>query len=79
MISLLSQTEVLKHLGFKKSTLYNRIQDGIFPEPINNGSRLNAWLESEVEAIIDATVKGKTKSETKSLVKRLLKKRLGKN
>jgi prophage regulatory protein len=41
--------EVLAIVGFKRTTLHNRIKAGEFPSPIKLGPQSVAWLESEVQ------------------------------
>ena len=47
--------QVLEMTGLSRSSLYRRIKDGTFPEPLRLGgdaSRAVGWLESEVLAWI---------------------------
>ena len=75
MIKLVRKAEVLKYLGIKKSSLSNRIHDGLFPPPISMGLRAIAWAEHEVEQVIKATVAGKDDDYMKCLVKHIVKQR----
>ena len=38
--------------GLARSTIYVRVADGSFPQPIRLGSRAVGWIESEVDAWI---------------------------
>lgn len=49
---VLRKPAVLNRLGWSKSTLYSRIQDGQFCKPIAIGPRCVGWLEDEVDAYI---------------------------
>lgn len=42
--------------GLARSTIYLRIAQGTFPEPIRLGGRAVGWLENEVQAWLDARV-----------------------
>jgi len=35
--------------GLSRSTIYLRVADGSFPQPVKIGGRAVAWLEAEVE------------------------------
>lgn len=37
-------------VGMSRSTIYDRIGAGRFPEPVKNGSRLSGWYESAIRA-----------------------------
>lgn len=50
---LLRLPEVEGMVGMKRSTIYSRIADGRFPEPVKNGSRIAAWRESDVRAWLE--------------------------
>lgn len=75
MIKLVRKAEVLKYLGIKKSSLSNRIHDGLFPPPINIGLRAIAWAEHEVEQVIKATVAGKDDTYMRALVNHIVEQR----
>ena len=38
--------------GLARSTIYVRVADGSFPQPIRLGARALGWIESEVDAWI---------------------------
>jgi prophage regulatory protein len=40
--------------GLSRSTIYQHMQDGIFPKPIRLGPKAVGWLEHEVIAWIEA-------------------------
>ena len=75
MINLLKKPTILKACGISKSTLHNRINDGLFPPSISLGARAVAWPSNEVESLINAQISGKTLEEIKLLVKVLVEKR----
>ena len=50
--------DVLRRVGWSRSTLYSRIENGRFPKPIPLGSpHAVGWLESDVTAAIEEMVK----------------------
>jgi prophage regulatory protein len=54
---ILRRPQVEARTGLSRSTLYQYIQDGLFPRPVSLGARAVGWLESEVTAWIAARVK----------------------
>lgn len=40
--------EVKKIVGFGKTTIYAKIKDGTFPEPVQIGPRMVAWDETAI-------------------------------
>jgi predicted DNA-binding transcriptional regulator AlpA len=45
---------VAERMGWSRSTLYNRINAGVFPKPHPTGPRTVGWLEMEVDAQLAA-------------------------
>lgn len=54
---ILRRPQVEARAGLSRSTLYQYIQDGLFPRPVSLGARAVGWLESEVTAWIAARAK----------------------
>lgn len=48
--SILRLPEVKARTGLSRSTIYLRVSEGTFPQPVKLGARAVGWLESEVEA-----------------------------
>lgn len=48
--------EVIIRTGQSRSTIYDRIRQGVFPAPISLGSRSVGWLESDIDEWIAARV-----------------------
>ncbi|ATF93370.1 helix-turn-helix transcriptional regulator [Cedecea neteri] len=48
--------EVLNRVGFSRTTLYERIKDGSFPDRVKIGLRSIAFIESEVDEWIEKTI-----------------------
>lgn len=55
---LIRRGEVLRLVGFSKSTLYERIAAGDFPRPVRVAPRCVAWVEADVLEWIEARVRG---------------------
>ena len=43
---------VMAHTGLPRSSIYNKISQGEFPEPIKLGPRAVGWISEEVERFI---------------------------
>ena len=54
--------------GASRSTIYLRIQQGLWPKPVKLGPRSVGWPASEVTAINTARIAGKTDDEIRALV-----------
>lgn len=55
-ISLLSLPDVVKRVGFKRSTIWDRVKAGTFPKPIKLSTRCSRWPSNEVDDWISKTV-----------------------
>lgn len=66
--SLLRRPIVEQSTGDSRSTLYRKIQKGLFTKPIEIGGDRVAWPANEVQAIINARIAGKSEDEIKALV-----------
>lgn len=51
---ILRRPEVEARTGLSRSTIYQWMKDGQFPQPIKLGARLVAWRESDVNAWLEA-------------------------
>lgn len=47
--AILRLPAVKTSVGLSRSTIYQRIADGTFPNSVNLGGRAVGWLESEIE------------------------------
>lgn len=63
--------EVLNLLQISRSTLYQKIAQGLWPAPIQLGARAVAWLSTENEQVLSAMIAGQSQEELKQLVKTL--------
>lgn len=57
--------------GTSRSTLYLRIQQGLFTRPVRLGQRSVGWPASEIEAINAARIAGLNDGQIRALVVRL--------
>ncbi len=69
------KTEVIAQMGICITTLRTRIQQGLYPPPINLGARAVGWLAHETEAVIAATAAGHGDDEIRCLVGELMQQR----
>jgi len=51
---ILRRPEVEARTGLSRSTIYQWMKDGQFPQPVKLGARLVAWRESDVNAWLEA-------------------------
>jgi prophage regulatory protein len=58
---LIRLEEVKRRTGFQKSSIYNRITEGIFPRPVPLGARAVAWVEDEIQEWIDSRISERDK------------------
>lgn len=65
---LLRRTAVEQATGDSRSTIYRKIQKGLFTRPIERGGSRVAWPANEVEAINKARIAGKSEADIKMLV-----------
>ena len=69
---LVRRPEVLELLKISRSTLYKKIEQGLWPKPIMLGLRAVAWLSTENEQILAAMIAGQSADEIKLLVQSLV-------
>ena len=48
-VRILRLPQVLARAGLSRSTIYRRLADGSFPEPVSLGARAVGWIEWEVD------------------------------
>lgn len=65
---IIRRPDVLNMIGWSKSTLYNRINEGLFIEPISLGVRCVGYPYDEVQQIINNMIAGKSQDEIRQLV-----------
>jgi len=74
-IQILRKPSVLEQLGWGRSTLHSRINQGLFVPPISLGPRAVGWLQHEVDAVVQAMVAGESEASIKATVQSLLNRR----
>lgn len=68
---LLRLPSVKAETGASRSTIYLRIQQGLWPKPVKLGPRSVAWPASEVAALNAARIAGMADTEIRALVAKL--------
>lgn len=69
--AILRLPAVKAETGASRSTIYLRIQQGLWPKPVRLGPRSVGWPAGEVAAINAARIAGMTDDEIRALVVRL--------
>lgn len=69
--TLLRLPSVKSETGASRSTIYLRIQQGLWPKPVKLGPRSVAWPASEVAALNAARIAGMADIEIRALVAKL--------
>ena len=54
---ILRLPEVIKTTGLGRSTIYARISENLFPEPVNLGARSVGWLSTEIQDWIQSRMR----------------------
>ncbi|HCC3245764.1 TPA: AlpA family phage regulatory protein [Legionella pneumophila subsp. pneumophila] len=71
IIPILRKKAVSASSGLSSSTLYLRIDQGLWTRPVSLGARAVGWPANEVEALNSARIAGKTNTEIRELVHQL--------
>ena len=53
-VGFVRQATILPVLGFSASTLWRRVKQSFFPQPIKLSERVTAWRAEDIHAWIDA-------------------------
>lgn len=69
--TLLRLPRVKAETGASRSTIYLRIQQGLWPKPVKLGPRSVAWPASEIAALNAARIAGMADTEIRALVAKL--------
>ena len=51
--AILRRSQVEHEVGLKRSTIYQRMQEGTFPRPIRLGERAVGWRASDIELFLE--------------------------
>jgi len=71
---LLRLKEVTRKTGLAKTTIYYRVKESLFPEPVKLG-RMSLWPEREIDVVIDEIVSGASDERLRRVVSRLMQER----
>ena len=69
---LLRQPQVRHETGYSRSTIYQRIKQGLLPPPVRLGSKTVAWPADEIAAINSARIAGVPDPGLQELVVKLV-------
>lgn len=69
--TILRLPAVKAETGASRSTIYLRIQQGLWPKPVRLGPRSVGWPASEVAAINSARIAARNDEEIRALVAKL--------
>ncbi len=64
-------SEVISLSGFKRSTIYLRIKNGLITRPVQIGKRSIGWPSHEIHTLIKAAIGGFSDNEIRIIVKSL--------
>ncbi len=62
---IVRRKEVESRTGLSRSAIYERIQSGGFPRPVNLGAKAVGWVEAEIETWIAARIAARDQVGTK--------------
>ncbi|MEX3960287.1 AlpA family transcriptional regulator [Trinickia symbiotica] len=51
--AILRRAQVENEVGLKRSTIYQRMQEGTFPRPIRLGDRAVGWRATDIENFLE--------------------------
>ena len=77
LLTILRLPAVKSISGLSRSSLYNRIAEGLWPKPVNLGGRAVGWPSSKVVAVNAARIAGKSNEEIRQLITAMEKVRRG--
>ena len=69
--AILRLPSVKAESGLSRSTIYQRIADGLFPKPVSLGARAVGWPSGEVTALNSARIAGKSDADIRLLVQQM--------
>ncbi|MEE9454676.1 MAG: AlpA family phage regulatory protein [Paracoccaceae bacterium] len=67
--------DVQNATGMARSTLYAKIDDGLFPPPVKLGARFACWPDTELETWMQARIAGHSDEDIRALVVEIVKAR----
>ena len=72
LLTIERKAEVLNRLGLSRSTLHNKIQNGLWVPPISLGARAVGFIKHETDELITAYINGYSPEQLRELVKNLV-------
>lgn len=72
---IIRRSDIIERTGLSKSTIYNRINENLFPPSISLGERSVGFISTEIDAVILAMIEEQTPEQIKALVCELIKQR----
>ncbi|MFH1980363.1 MAG: AlpA family phage regulatory protein [Pseudomonadota bacterium] len=69
--TILRMPDVKRESGLSRSTIYLRIEQGLWTRPVPLGARAVGWPSNEVETLNAARIAGKSDDEIRELVSTL--------
>jgi prophage regulatory protein len=74
-IHFMRKKVLLHKLPYSNSTLYRRVNEGLFPPPVTISKNVSAWVTAEVDAVVELLSTGASTVEIAELVQDLLESR----
>jgi len=72
LLTIERKAEVLNRLGLSRSTLHNKIQNGLWVPPISLGAWAVGFIKHETDELITAYINGYSPEQLRELVKNLV-------
>ena len=69
--TILRMPAVKSESGLSRSTIYLRVEQGLWTKPVSLGARAVGWPSDEVDALNSARIAGKSDAEIRDLVCKL--------
>jgi prophage regulatory protein len=60
--SILRLPAVKQRTGLSRSTIYLRMNDGTFPQPISLGARAIGWVEDDIQQWLEERIRSSRKT-----------------
>ena len=64
--------QVEEAIGYKKSTIWQRVKDGLLPPPVRIGPGAVRWPSNEIHRIVAAQIAGQSQDVIAALVRQLV-------
>lgn len=61
-LTILRRKQVQARTGLSRSSIYLKISEGVFPQPVRLGARAVGWIEGEIDAWLVAQVEKSRKA-----------------